>query len=436
MNLGSDNKQENGAPDDRKFANKAFNALNYLGLGWIANSSLSLWITYNLLPTRAAQKGIDGLQKTFVPISTAVDKAKGAVGLRTLKDKARAEVMKNNAHLSEEALEKMAAEVQKSHMLEHARSWAEILCMFIAGTTMIVPMKMMEDNKEWWVDKLDGLRHGKLNRSEDNPRLEDSHDKQTWGRLLKARVMGMAAVLGINSGMDVFNVARASKGKGNFDTAEWKMGAHLYDNMSDKNRERVVGFFSRKGVEIDSIQPALQRKVMDTVNKDTPELIKHTARLGELHDVAKERMKEYNAKHKAKQYELHEMLTDAESAERAAIRNKIANNPELKKATERAIFAEQTRLLSKEISLTLIMAGLVWAFSRAKPKPEKKGADKKQPDNVQQHLTHQDEKEDTLAKASNHAEKLQPRSKPEKADKLFAERIVADSAQPELQHGV
>ena len=120
---------------NKESANKLFNRLNYFGLGFLANSSLSLWITYNVMPTKWAQARIDDLRQGLMPVARVWDKTKGLV-----KGSQAKEI--NHA-------------LRQVHVAESARSMAEILCMCIAGCIVLVPMKLLEDHKKDIVDKID-----------------------------------------------------------------------------------------------------------------------------------------------------------------------------------------------------------------------------------------------------------------------------------------
>lgn len=276
-------RQSQGSPDKKKFAKHAFNGLNYFGFGWLVNSAMSLYITYNILPTKQAQNAIGHVENGMYKAMSSYIKAT------------------NGGKLVENG--------QLKHVHDKARSAAEICCMFIAGCLVLFPMKWMEDHKEEVVNYLDEWRHKHYYKQHPEAAevakthtVQKEDDKVSWGKLLKARVVGMAAILGIDQAIEGVNNHRAEMGKANLDSMEWKAGAQVYDHMSPSLRQRFINFFSSKKAGIDSIQPVLRERITKTVG----------------------------------------------------------NNP------ERVVFAEQTRLFSKEMLLTLVMAGLIFAGTKCK----------------------------------------------------------------------
>ncbi len=273
-------------PRDHKFANKVFNWLNYCGLGFIANSTLSLYITYNVMPTPTAQKGIDKLAGGMKPVVSGWGNLKKLLGFGKEID----EVTRN------------------LHINESARSTAEILVMCIAGTTMIPFMKFMEDHKKAIVDRIDRWKNPQYHEHCQQNNLapaplphEEKEEKKTWGKMLSARAVGFFSVIGIDAALQIFNNKRHSAGKWNMDTVEWKLGGSIYDRMPKSVSEKFINFFSaRKTSDLSGIQPQLLEKLEKAVGGDK----------------------------------------------------------------SRMMFAEQTRFLSKELSLTMVMAAIVYALAK------------------------------------------------------------------------
>jgi len=269
---------------DQKFANRVFNWLNYCGFGFLTNSALSLAITYNVMPTDAAQNGINKLAEGIKPVAGGWDKLKKLVGLGKEIDKA----------------------TRDAHLNARARSMAEIFCMFIAGTLVLLPMKWMEDSKKAIVDRIDRWKnpeyheHCKEHGVEPEKLPHENEEKQGWSKLLWARVAGMAAVLGVDGVIQSFNNKRHTQGKWNMDTAEWKLGNLAYDKLPKSITEKFIDFFSAHDVNISKIQPQMREALEKTVGADP----------------------------------------------------------------KRMIFAEQARFFSKEVSLTAIMAGIIYALSK------------------------------------------------------------------------
>ena len=277
---------------DKKSANNLFNKLNYFGLGFVANSSLSLWITYNVMPTKWAQARIDDLRGVLMPVAGVWDKAKGMINPKKA-------AQFNHA-------------IREAHVGESARSMAEILCMCIAGCIVLVPMKLLEDHKKAIVNKIDHIENPQYHQHclENHIKPEalpfEKEDKHlTWGNLLTARAAGVASVIGIDAAFQMFNNKRHDKGKWNLDTAEWKMGGKIYDALPEKVGKKFTDFFTAdkraNATSLDNIQPMLRKRLTDSVGHDS----------------------------------------------------------------NRMMFAEQTRLFTKEVSLTLVMAGIVYTLAKA-----------------------------------------------------------------------
>lgn len=322
-------------PNDKKFANRTFNLLTYLGFGWVANSSLSLWITYHLMPTEGAQRFIKTLENGFEKIIG------GAVA-----------VFGNGKTTSRNHLK---------YVGEKARSATEICCMMIAGSIILLPMKLMEDHKEAIVNKIDRWWNKDKYRNSENDECaipQPVKDKQTWGKLLWARIVGMGMVLGIDQLIEASNNRRFDKGLQNIDSTEWKMGNAFYDKMPTRTRDGLINFFSSKKAGMESIQPRVRKRLLETINAPAG-MTKVAEDLIHLHE-----------KMDGVRYDstlsttMRKNSLDALAKEQEALLNTFKATPELREISKRAVMAEQTRLFSKEVSLTLVMAGLIYGLSK------------------------------------------------------------------------
>lgn len=246
-------------PDDireQRFAKKAFNLLNYLGVGWLINSSLSLYITYNVLPTKAAQGGIAKLRDGIYSVMSGVMKATNGGKLPPGKQL-------NYAH-------------------DKARSAAEILCMCISGTLLMAPMKWMEDYKQPIVSWIDRRKNAKFYREhpdalaymqahDHDPKPED--DRVGWGRIMAARAAGVATNLSADQMIEAFNNHRHQQGLPNVDTAEWALGGQVYEKLPPKTRDGFVQFFSRHDVTVEGIQPMVRERLSHVVGTDPKRMV-------------------------------------------------------------------------------------------------------------------------------------------------------------------
>lgn len=271
-------------------ANKTFNFFNYFGLGFVANSVMSLAITWNVMPTEGAKKFKAAIGNGIAAVAKSVDKMQHYIG-----------VEKSEADLAKRALS----------ITESSRSVAEIMCMFVAGCLVLLPMKYLENHKKGFVDKVDQWwnkdyhAYAKANNITPEALPCEHEAKQTWANLLGARVGGMVAILGLDAAIQGFNNKRANANKSNLDTAEWAIGGIAYDLLPEKFTKRVVNFFTSGS----------------------------RAHETGLHNIQGQLLKNLEAT--------------------------VGNNP------DKMLFAEQTRLVSKEVSLTLIMAGLIYTLSKA-----------------------------------------------------------------------
>jgi hypothetical protein len=415
-----------GTPvNEKKGARAVFNAFNYLGLNWIGNSTLSLLITYAVLPTNLAQ-GVKKLGGELLkPAVVFWDKAKGLVG--------KAE------------LEGLSNEARELRLKGSARSATEILCMVAAGFIVLPFIKAMEDHKEWWINKIDGWLHPSKKHEHKEPLPETK--KETWGNLIKSRLIALGIIFGIDHQIQVFNNKRLEKGLGNVDTVEWGLGTKLFKALPDSVRDRIVKIFSpSKGVSIESIQPDMQERLLLHVNGHHPELQAMTKRLGQLHQQIHENPKldEIQWWQWKKRRSIIEELGEAVKPEREQLLEKINKNPEFKKTIEHAMFAEQTRLLSKEVSMTLIYTGLLFAFAKMKvfsrlmekcglkPKREEHAV----PPAAAAAAPFGDSYEPQEAAKPGHSERIAPREKAVSEPKSrFTQRLAAEpdaSIQPSL----
>lgn len=324
-----------GVPRNHTLPNKMFTVANYIGLGWVANSLMSLFITYNVLTTKPGEKFITGLTtKVFEPLGNWYYK-----NLRPSKF--------NPKHLS--------------YIPDKARSTAEILCMCIAGCIVLFPMKLMQDHKRWFVEKFDRLINRDYHRDCKEKDIDPSPTsaaeeemKQTWSGLLTSRLIGMGAVVGIDQTIERFNNNRHAAGKWNVDSAEWKTGKYIFDKLPEKTSDKFIRFFSSRGKGIDGIQPRVLERVLQADY------------IGNGHNVPNELT---SASHELTALEAARQakgaLSMTEAAQRTAALNTFTASSVAEKIAKRTIFAEQFRLFSKEISLTMVTAGLIYAFAKA-----------------------------------------------------------------------
>ncbi|MGE0754546.1 MAG: hypothetical protein AB7L92_05240 [Alphaproteobacteria bacterium] len=95
-----------------------------------------------------------------------------------------------------------------SHAYKQSKVIVETATLLSGGWLLLVPMKVMEDNKRpivHWLDKRFGTQERDANGKElsvDEIHLKEEQPKQSWARVLARRVMGTVAVIGTGSVLD------------------------------------------------------------------------------------------------------------------------------------------------------------------------------------------------------------------------------------------
>jgi len=409
--------------DPKKAGNLSFNLYNFLGLHWFGNSSLSLWITYNVMTKPKVSEGMHTMAKGLMPIAAGYYKVKSAAGLgKTL--------------LPAERILKVT---------KLARSWTEVACMTAAGSIILFPVKWSEDHRQGFVDFFDNLLHPakKQKRAVAEveakakgitlPPIEDvPHHKETWTNLIRARVLALFPIFAIDIGMENWNIVRAAAGKGNFDTAEWGWGKRAYENMNPASRERFVKFFSSKGIKLSGVQYMMRDKLLHFIG--SPQ---------ELKDISKEMA---DIQHHAALHPKDTAAITKGATRIAELEGKIASSG-LMKGAEKAIFAEQARMFSKEVSLTLIYTGFLFVLGKTGLIPyvlDKIGIKSKKEQQELEHALKEDAgldvfDDDTVdagkTPAPHHfTDRIKPRDPARTPPELFYARKLDEAArQPALQ---
>lgn len=226
--------ETNGKPKrvEGTFGEKVVNTFNNYGLNWFANSALSLFITYNVMPTKFGDKMKTGAGKVTTPL---------VMGYHKLKSR----------------ITKKALDVNADHIEASKRSAAEILCMAISGCIILPFMKHVDDHKREYVEWMNDIKvkwfggkpsngNGTNGTKDGVPPGEFQEEKQGWGKLLFSRAMALIAVL---VGDQIVQNRNNSKPDSplNTDKASWKLGGWLYEKLPTKFTNWVVDFVGRKG---------------------------------------------------------------------------------------------------------------------------------------------------------------------------------------------
>lgn len=328
---------------DKKAARRIVSAINWVGVNTLMNSSLSLWITFKALPTSAAQSAMSSMGKwIFKPTVLVTDKVKSLFGRSKLNG---------------------LSEAQKEFRInENARSTAEVVCMVIAGSLLLPIIKFVENHKNQWVDKIDGWLHPSHKQDDSSAVVQQHEQPITWGKLLKARAIGLAGVFGTNHLMQTFNNSHPES-LFNSDTTFTRIGNKLFDKLPEKIRHRFVWVFSgfsNNSISVESIQPAMQLRAFQNAPDELKQVV---SELGQLRDGVLKNPDLHKHGYHTRKLMLEKGFEKIEPR-RQELLSKIRSHPEFGPAVEKAIFAEQTRLFGKELTLTLLITGIMYAVTK------------------------------------------------------------------------
>ncbi|MEZ5691712.1 MAG: hypothetical protein R3D71_08625 [Rickettsiales bacterium] len=241
---------DNAPKRAEKFAPRAFTALNYGGVNWLLNSVISLAITYNIMSTKGAKNFVNIISKGFMPIAKGWKKTINLFGA--------------NKPINPKSVE------------ASARSTAETTMMMIAGFIILPPMQWLENRKKEIVDKIDHLRNPKYHKYVEKNGIEPEplpyekkEEKHTMKDLISARLASLVAILGVDAAIQGVNNSLAEKGRGNLDTAEWKLGNKIYDKFPNFSK-KASKFFSVKGKGIEGIQESQMENLQKTIKTNDP----------------------------------------------------------------------------------------------------------------------------------------------------------------------
>jgi len=405
-------------PHDKKAARLAFHAVNLVGLHMIFNSTVSLLIAYNLLPTKFAQRQIKALATS--PFGHAADK------LFSLPAKGIDAVLKlGGVKLNPKVL----TETEKMLEMRHsARSSVETAFMCIAGFFALAPVKYMEDHRAQFLNTVDNWLHP--NRSEAEKKAAelkpDDEPKETWGNLLRARFIALAAVFSVDRIQQHINNWMTYE-RGNIDTVAWKFGAKTFDNMNHKLREGIINFFDRKHVGAAGVQEMIRAPLLHAI--DAPQ---------ELHD-ATAKLKQMRDELKANYHDV--TFRENQKAKIRIFAEKIEKNPAFKEDIQKVVFAEQSRLvLTKELWLTFVMSVVIYTAAKApfmakffeKIGMGKKETAKAEPqtaptlESVTSTVEVQEKEPDGELTTQKQTIKITPREKPQKPQPRYTQKLSSE----------
>lgn len=149
---------------DKTRGEHLFNWSVYGGIGWVVNAAISLvaldWMEYTPRGQKMAESGKNLIGGMLKPLGLSAEKH-----------------------------------------AKYTNMGFFITTLYSGGTLLVPVMKMFEDHKGWWVRLADHTLHGKA--AETDPKLIEAHQemddapKQSWGSMLKARLISLPAGLGL-----------------------------------------------------------------------------------------------------------------------------------------------------------------------------------------------------------------------------------------------
>jgi hypothetical protein len=321
---------------EKKGARRAFHALNFLGLHVLFNSTVSLFIAYNLLPTKPARKMKEILGRIATPMNSFFHEI--ATPVRKIFDPKYVEP---------------AAHELEAKLAHSARSRVETAFMCIAGFLALWPVKYLEDHRAGFLNKVDNWLHpGRKKEEKEAAALKPGDEpKETWSNLIRARIVGLGVVFSVDALQQRLNNWMTYE-TGNIDTAVWKWGAKFSEKMPSGIRSWLVGFFSRHNINLGGIQHEMRPHLLRVI--DSPQ---------ELHTVSDQitvLQKQIEKTRDSKIIEgLEKQIEDINV-------NFVNTHPHLKPQIERAVFAEQSRLLlTKELFLTVLISTVIYTAAKA-----------------------------------------------------------------------
>lgn len=214
---------------------KLVTAAVFYGIGFIFNSTLSLFITYFLNPLKSVANIKEGATAFLV--------------------KNVGRVLKNVSHVK---------------VLDSMRSGVEISFMMIAGTVATLIMTplvhrhgKMAHKVNQWLGKDQHVLPDEMKPVPEPKTLEDKIEqeidkrvniKHGAGDLWKARIISMLLCLGGDWAVNKSSRILEGAGQPSVDTLSWRMGQKLYGVLPEKAVKSWVGFFSRHGASIEKIE--------------------------------------------------------------------------------------------------------------------------------------------------------------------------------------
>ena len=178
----------------------------------------------------------------------------------------------------------LTATERAAQITQLSRSHTETAVMCIAGSIILLGVLPWENNRPAFVNWFDELIHpgkkAKIAAAKEEAKEHGidippppAEHKETLWSLLKVRGLALVPIFAINGMIESFNNSRTALNKPDLDTFIWKKGAELYDNVKPSTRDSFINFFSRKGQTVESIQPLVRDKLIKSVGNNTSRMI-------------------------------------------------------------------------------------------------------------------------------------------------------------------
>jgi len=346
---------------NKKGARIAFHLVNFGGLHQIFNNVASVVITFVL----ATSKSADWMKEKLAEneIGKAISFVLSLPG-KVVDGSFKLAGVDLNKGLNALPEAEKAAEL-RWRAAKSRRSAIEVAFMCIAGFLALAPVWYLENRREGFLNKVDNWLHPNRTPEEREAAALKPGDepKETWWNLIRARLVALAVVFGIDQVRDnvdsILKHNHISQNKPgmykNIDTElGWGLGNKLYDKFGEKPRAFLAKLLSGNKVKLSAIQDETREDILKIINAPQ-EIIAESKKIHELHNEIK-----LNHGNAGKEHELLAKIEGIESA--------LKKDSKLFAHVERAVFAEQSRMfITKEFFLTTILSIVIYAATKWKP---------------------------------------------------------------------
>ncbi|MDX2113456.1 MAG: hypothetical protein SFW63_06985 [Alphaproteobacteria bacterium] len=244
------------------------------------------------------------------------------------------------------------------------RSAIEVAFMCIAGFLALAPVWYLENHREGFLNKVDNWLHPNRTPEEKQAAALKPGDepKETWWNLIRARLVALVVVFGIDQVRDNVDsilrhnhkIQNKSGMYKNIDTEfGWKLGDKIYERFGERSSAWIAKILSGNKVRLSAIQDETREDILEIIN--APQFIKDKS----------DKIKKLNNEIKLNHHDTE--LTHINRGKIAHIEKEILEHGGLR-TVERAVFAEQARMfITKEFFLTTILSIVIYAATKWPP---------------------------------------------------------------------